>query len=268
MIRRRRRPIDPFWARELVELGALFLAAALAHLFSSLVEHQPFGPTALVVIGVAVIIGALIVRRWLARYRANHAVPRPRTPRGKARSGRAWRDYPSLWLIRTAVEDRPGRLAVLTGVLGALGCDIRTLQVHIGADGPVDEFLVHAPADISPERLVKALHGAGGREVKVLPAETHDLVDGITSALGLAGHLVDDPDTLPVALARLLAARVSVRPESDEPIDVVDGTTLRLAHQGGVLVLERPRMPFTTNEFARAKAMVDLSGYVRALQAG
>jgi hypothetical protein len=187
-------------------------------------------------------------------------IARSRTPRGKTSSGRAWRDYPSLWLIRTAVEDRPGQLAVLTGVLGELGCDIRTLQVHIGSDGPVDEFLVHAPADISPERLVKALQGVGGSEVRVLPAETHDLVDGITSALGLADHLVDDADTLPVALARLLAARVSVRPESDEPVDVVDGTTMRLSHQGGVIVLERPRMPFTTNEFARAKAMVDLAG--------
>ncbi|GAA0644586.1 hypothetical protein GCM10010174_79510 [Kutzneria viridogrisea] len=189
-------------------------------------------------------------------------------PRGKARSGRAWRHYPSLWLIRAAVEDRPGQLSVLTGVLGGLGCDIRALHVHTGQEGPVDEFLVHAPADISAESLVRALHGAGGREVRVLPAETHDLMDAATAAIGLAGDLVLDPDGLPGVLSRLLAARVSAHPAGAGPVDQVDGTRIRLCYRGGVLVLERPRMPFTGNEFARARAMVELTGQLREQRPG
>ncbi|HEU5352903.1 MAG TPA: hypothetical protein VFU65_00490 [Actinocrinis sp.] len=170
--------------------------------------------------------------------------------------------------MRTTVEDTPGRLAVLAGAFAAVGTNILALQVHPVADGVVDEFLVQAAVDVTPQRLGAAVAAAGGGHVHVEAADVTALADVPTRVLGLARRIVEGPDHLRRVLVELLGATdVMWRP--------CDAASARAGHsesgtdsiaiavskpQSGVMVVSRPRMPFTLVEFARAQAMADLAG--------
>jgi hypothetical protein len=252
--------------RELIELAALFVAAGLTDVFTDVLGHRTEGPSILIALGVVVAAVSL------ARHRPAR---RGRAAAGSARGASTFCDRVGftessgrLWLIRTTVEDTPGRLAVLAGAFAAAGANILTLQVHPVADAVVDEFLVRAAADVTPQRLGAAVAAVGGGHVHVEGADVTALADAPTRALSLARRLVESPDHLGRVLVELLgAADVTWHPCDDAAASAGHGESgtesIAIAvskPRPGVLVVSRPRMPFTLVEFARAQAMADLTG--------
>ncbi|GAA3735657.1 GNAT family N-acetyltransferase [Streptomyces tremellae] len=172
--------------------------------------------------------------------------------------------------MRATVEDKPGSLAQLCAALAKCRIDILTLQTHPLATGTVDEFLLRAPAALHAEGLLRTVRRGGGGEAWAERADAHDLVDAPARALALAACTALDPAELPLALRSLLG-RCSVRSvpaysltgapstETVPPEGVLDGTSMRLRDgTGGTLIAERPSLPFTPTEFARARALVAL----------
>ncbi|MEU3949229.1 GNAT family N-acetyltransferase [Streptomyces sp. NPDC029526] len=201
-----------------------------------------------------------LLRRGRAR-RHGHAPPEPDT--GGARPEGA------LWRMRTTVEDRPGSLAALCTALAGREVDILSLQTHPLGTATVDEFLLRAPAGLSGTELSSAVSAAGGTDTWVERADPHDLADVPTQVLALAARTALDAAELPLSLRQLLG-RCSIRslpaPRPGHPSaggtpaeDALEATVMRLrASDGGTVVVERPHLPFTPTEFARARALVDL----------
>ncbi|WP_425836638.1 GNAT family N-acetyltransferase [Streptomyces fractus] len=176
----------------------------------------------------------------------------------------------TLWRMRTTVRDEPGSLAALCTVLARERVDILSLQTHPLADGTVDEFLLRAPEELTSQELAGAVLGAGGADTWVERADAHDLVDAPTRILGLATRTALDAAELPLSLRQLLgrctikslpAKAVGARGgDGGAPVEGgFDDTVLRLrTPEGGVIEVERPYLPFTPTEFARARALVEL----------
>ncbi|MGI5119433.1 ACT domain-containing protein [Marinactinospora thermotolerans] len=246
----RRRP--GFLGRELLELGALLLAAGAAHTFVLALGHSDHGAAVLPALG-AVLIVIASGHRWWQHHRA------PAEPTASAAGGRE----EQLWRIRVGVTDVPGGLATLTAELARLGVDIRLVQVYPGYTDAVDEFLATAPPGIGPGELADAVVRAGGHDPVVRTADAHELSDTTSRTLALVSGLVTDPATLPSALADLSAAqKVELRPGPPEGMapDDVSGAVMCLpAPEGGVLVVRREGIPFTPVEFARCRALVDVA---------
>ncbi|MCG5215059.1 GNAT family N-acetyltransferase [Streptosporangium sp. KLBMP 9127] len=164
------------------------------------------------------------------------------------------------WRIRTTVDERPGRLASLATALAGLGGNVLGLNVHPDTDGTVDEFMADIPA--APDAVRKALEGAGGRRVQVVPATAHELTDEPTRALLLSARLRGTPWRLPELLAELLRAESGrwVYGSAVTEGDVPDPTllTVPVAHRRAVR-LRRPELPFTLSEAARAAAFIRLA---------
>ncbi|GAA4067339.1 GNAT family N-acetyltransferase [Actinomadura miaoliensis] len=163
--------------------------------------------------------------------------------------------------IRTEIEDRPGRLALLTAALARHGANILGLSVQVDTRGVVDEFVVSVPdgglADAAPERaLAEALGTAGGARTVVVPARPHELVDEPTRALALAARLRGEPQALPEVLAELLRAHEAswtTGPADDD--GAPDVLTVPIGRRRSVR-LRRFGLPFTATEAARADALV------------
>ncbi|MFJ3672599.1 GNAT family N-acetyltransferase [Streptomyces sp. NPDC090106] len=268
------RPVH-HWRRDVIELAALFTAVAVADAVANLIGHGPDGPELL--LGSAVALVATVgFHTWWAR-RHGHAPPvgdtgaRPpsaQEPAGQPEGTRSGES--ALWRMRTTVKDEPGSLAALCVALAAPRVDILSLQTHPLAEGTVDEFLLRAPADLSAAEITKAVAQAGGASTWIERADAHDLVDAPTRALGLAARTAQDAAELPLALRQLLG-RCTIRQlpagpprasrdSGDVPADgSLDDTVMRLrAPEGGVITVERPYLPFTPTEFARARALVEL----------
>jgi GNAT superfamily N-acetyltransferase len=249
------------WRRDAVELAAVFVAASIADLAGNLVAHGPEGPELLVVCGMA-LLSVVGFHAWWAR-RHSHSPPGTDTaepdPMGAAAADT------TLWRLRTTVRDAPGSLAALCGALASAQVDILTLQTHPLSDGAVDEFLVRAPASLPPQQLMRAVGSAGGRDTWLERADAHDLVDTPTRVLGLAARTALDSAELPLMLRQLLG-RCTIRshPAADgdqlPPAEgTLQGTVIRLQDpSGGTIIIERPYLPFTPTEFARARALVAL----------
>jgi GNAT superfamily N-acetyltransferase len=96
--------------------------------------------------------------------------------------------------------------------------------------------------------------------VFVTRAEAQGLADQPTRALGLAGRLVHDPDSLGEALVALLdAAQVSWRPEGTVVLHGYDEQRMTLTDPaGGFYEVLRPAPAFTPAEYARAQALVEV----------
>ncbi|MGA5581823.1 GNAT family N-acetyltransferase [Streptomyces thermodiastaticus] len=276
--RKHGRPVH-HWRRDLVELAALFTAVAVADGVANLIGHGPDGP-ALLLVSAVVLIATAAFHTWWAR-RHGHAPPAadtgaraavglrqagPRTaapagsreaPEGREEEGTAH----TLWRMRTTVQDQPGSLAALCTALAARQADILSLQTHPLAEGTVDEFLLRAPSGIEAAQLTEAVALAGGTDTWIERADVHDLVDAPTRVLNLAARTALDPAELPLALRQLLG-RCTIRslPAHKAPAEgSLEGTVLRLRQpDGGVISVERPYLPFTPTEFARARALVDL----------
>ncbi|GLW49937.1 hypothetical protein Stsp02_55980 [Streptomyces sp. NBRC 14336] len=264
------RPVH-HWRRDVIELAALFTAVAVADAVANLIGHGPDGPQ-LLLVSAAVLIATAAFHVWWAR-RHGHAPPADDTG---ARSA-AERTGPSevasgestLWRMRTTVKDAPGSLAALCTALAELRVDILSLQTHPLGDGTVDEFLLRAPGELAAAEITRAVSLAGGTSTWIERADTHDLVDAPTRVLGLATRTALDAAELPLALRQLLGrctirqlpgAPVAGRAPQGVPVEgVLEDTVMRLrAPEGGVITVERPYLPFTPTEFARARALVEL----------
>ncbi|MGD9485477.1 GNAT family N-acetyltransferase [Streptomyces sp. TRM70308] len=215
-------------------------------------------------------------RLWWSR-RRGHRTPSPdgggdtgtgTARRAAARTGNG-RDT-ALWRLRTTVPERPGALAVLCTSLARRRIDILALQTHPLGAATVDEFLLRAPAGVESGELSALAATGGGHDTWVERADAHDLVDGPTRTLALATRTALDTAELPLALRELLgrctirslpAASVHGTPTAQRvpPGGILEDTVLRLPDPaGGTIVVERPHLPFTPTEFARARALVAL----------
>ncbi|MFE5393720.1 GNAT family N-acetyltransferase [Streptomyces sp. NPDC056568] len=235
-----------------------------------LMENGPAVP-ALLVASVAALAATAGVRTWRSR-RHGHAPPpddtgaRPPSAPGTGSGDRATDS--ALWRMRTTVRDAPGSLARLCAALAGRRIDILSLQTHPLADGTVDEFLLRAPGGLTGSELSDLVSAAGGTETWTERADAHDLVDAPARILGLATRTALDTAELPLALRQLLGrctirslpAPFGGRPsEAVPPEGVLEDTVLRLrAPEGGTISVERPYLPFTPAEFARAQALVEL----------
>ncbi|MFJ1779540.1 GNAT family N-acetyltransferase [Streptomyces anulatus] len=277
------------WRRDLIELAALFTAVAVADAIANLIGHQPDGPYLLVASAVALVATAAFHTWWARRH--SHAPPSGEggsAPGGAdaaehgARAGAAGRaggsgagsiagaEETTLWRMRTTVRDAPGSLAALCVALAGLRVDILTLGTHPLAQGTVDEFLLRAPASLQAQELSREIAAAGGTSTWIERADAHDLVDIPTRVLSLATRTALDAAELPLALRQLLgrctihslpAVSVTGRPTGESaPVEgVLEETVMRLRDpSGGVISVERPYLPFTPTEFARARALVEL----------
>jgi len=168
----------------------------------------------------------------------------------------------ALWRIRATVEDKPGYLSVLTASLALRSVNILAVQVHTTEGGAVDDFLVDAPDTMSEQELQAAIARGRGRDAFVTRAEAQGLADQPTRALALAGRLVHDPDSLGEALVALLdAAEVRWRPEGTVVLHGFDEERMTLIDPaGGSYEVLRPAPAFTPAEYARAQALVEVSG--------
>ncbi|GAA0551799.1 GNAT family N-acetyltransferase [Paractinoplanes ferrugineus] len=168
----------------------------------------------------------------------------------------------ALWRIRATVDDRPGYLSVLTASLALRSVNILAVQVHTTEAGAIDDFLIDAPDALTEADLLGAIARGRGRNAFVARAEAEGLVDQPTRALALAGRLVHDHDALGEALVALLdATEVRWRPDSLPGRPGYDEARMTLADPaGGSYEVLRARPSFTPAEFARAQALVELSG--------
>ncbi|MET7643837.1 GNAT family N-acetyltransferase [Streptomyces sp. NPDC005426] len=265
------------WRRDLIELAALFTAVAVADAIANLIGHQPDGPYLLIASAVALTATAAFHTWWARRH--SHAPPPDAEAPAVADGRAAASDAPSpdaaaaetvLWRMRTTVRDAPGSLAALCTVLARHRIDILTLQTHPLAEGTVDELLLRAPAALPPAQLTRAVSEAGGSSTWIERADAHDLVDAPTRVLGLATRTALDAAELPLALRQLLgrctihslpAVSITGRATGETaPVEgVLEETVMRLRDpSGGVITVERPYLPFTPTEFARARALVEL----------
>ena len=287
------RPVH-HWRRDLVELAALFTAVAVADAVADLVGHGPDGPVLLAISALALIATAGFHTWWSRRH--GHAPPTSDTgarqaaesrqagPTGSSESesesesgseqGSAAPEpvagVAALWRMRTTVQDAPGSLAALCTALAGCEVDILSLQTHPLAEGTVDEFLLRAPGGVAASEITRAVSLAGGSGTWIERADAHDLVDAPTRVLGLATRTALDAAELPLALRQLLGrctirslpaavAGKGRRPESVPVEGALEDTIMRLrAPEGGVITVERPYLPFTPTEFARARALVEL----------
>ncbi|MFF8289184.1 GNAT family N-acetyltransferase [Streptomyces sp. NPDC016309] len=261
------------WRRDLVELAALFTAVAVADAVANTIVHGPHGPHLLAVSAV-LLVATAVFHTWWAR-RHSHAPPAPSDTGGGPAAAAAEREAAAgtvLWRMRTTVRDEPGSLAALCTALARLRVDILTLQTHPLADGTVDEFLLRAPAPLQAAALAREVAAAGGTGTWTERADAHDLVDTPARVLGLATRTALDAAELPLALRQLLgrctihslpAVSPTGRPTgATAPVEGAlerGDTVMRLRDpHGGALTIERPYLPFTPTEFARARALVEL----------
>ncbi|WP_431040717.1 GNAT family N-acetyltransferase [Streptomyces sp. P1-3] len=255
------------WRHDLVELAALFTAVAVADAVANTIAHGPEGPELLLLSAVTLLATAGFHTWWSRRHR--HAPPVPTSDTGA--TARAADSGSALWRMRTTVRDEPGSLAALCAAFAQERVDILTLQTHPLAEGTVDEFLLRVPASLQPAELTRAVADAGGSGTWLERADPHDLVDAPTRVLNLATRTALDAAELPLALRQLLgrctirsrpAKDVTGRPPADgiPPVEgVLEETVMRLRDpSGGVISIERPYLPFTPTEFARARALVEL----------
>ncbi|MFF3414529.1 GNAT family N-acetyltransferase [Streptomyces sp. NPDC002698] len=276
------RPVH-HWRRDLVELAALFTAVAVADGVANLIGHGPDGP-ALLVISAVLLAATAGFHTWWAR-RHGHAPPTSDTgarPPSDGRTGVLSEEDAAtsaplpaagatvLLRMRTTVQDAPGSLAALCTALAQRQVDILSLQTHPLADGTVDEFLLRAPAELATSEITRSVAQAGGTSTWIERADAHDLVDAPTRVLGLATRTALDASELPLALRQLLGrctirslpatSPVSGRATPGAPVEgALEDTVMRLrAPEGGVITVERPYLPFTPTEFARARALVEL----------
>lgn len=280
------RPVH-HWRRDVIELAALFTAVAVADAVANLIGHGPDGP-ALLLISAMILVATAGFHTWWARHHG-HAPPADHTgarsiadvrragpSEQRERNGESGATPEAvagatvLWRMRTTVKDAPGSLAALCTVLAQRQVDILSLQTHPLAEGTVDEFLLRAPSELAASEITRAVAQAGGTGSWIERADAHDLVDAPTRVLGLATRTALDAAELPLALRQLLGRCTirslpakspgSGREEDGTPVEgALEDTVMRLrAPEGGVITVERPYLPFTPTEFARARALVEL----------
>ena len=167
-------------SRDVIELGALFLATGVADFLVTELGHGSHGLEILAVFGAVLILtGGAMRRARLGRRQGLLA----RAPRERPPPSVADQDAGDgvLWRIRTTVTDTPGRLAALCTGLATLDVNILAVHVHPHArpmhDAVVDEFLVMAPGDLGEAQIAAAIGERGGIGTEVWPFDGADLID-------------------------------------------------------------------------------------------
>ncbi|MEE1930722.1 GNAT family N-acetyltransferase [Streptomyces sp. TRM 70351] len=257
------------WRRDLVELAAVFTAVTVADTLAKTTVNSPQGPV-LLLGSAAVLLTTAGVNAWWTQRRRHGPPPDtgPATAPGP-RTGQEGTTDTVLWRMRTTVRDEPGALAALCTALAVRRVDILALQTHPLGGATVDEFLLRAPLELEPRRLTALAAQGGGTNTWLERADAHDLVDAPARILSLATRTALDTAELPLALRELLgrctirsvpaAPASGTRDEPAGPEGVLEETVLRLPDPaGGTLVVQRPHLPFTPTEFARARALVEL----------
>ncbi|MDE3723507.1 amino acid-binding protein [Nocardiopsis sp. N85] len=253
-----------FLGREALDMGVLLLAAGAAHMVVLSLGHSDGGVRALIAVGVLLIVVS-ILHRW-HRHRRSATPPRP--PIASHRPiVPADPTGDRLWSVRVTVADVPGGLAALTAGFAVLGIDIRLMHVHPAGTDAVDEFFVSAPVHVGAHALHAVVREAGGRDAIVRTADPHELSDTTSRTLALVGALVGGNTTLENSLISLATA---------ERVDAVDGPPPGLGREdlagavmtlsapdGRVLVVRRSGVPFTSVEFARCRALVQVAATLR-----
>ncbi|WP_433383742.1 ACT domain-containing protein [Actinoplanes sp. CA-142083] len=236
-------------AADLIDVAAVFFAVGTAHLFVTLLGEHAHGAAMLTASGAILVAGAVLRKRWARRRRAT--VPRRHAalPDLLAIPARER----TLMRLRTALPDRPGTLAALSGRLADRGINILAIQIHPAEHGAVDELLVAVPRELTPDDLLATVAAGGGELTEVIPADAHDLVDPATRALTIARHAVAGRTTLDEAVHRLLDADLTATP----PPPGVHAATLHAA-SGEPHFLTRTRPAFTPTEVSRAQSLIDL----------
>ncbi|MBR7829535.1 hypothetical protein KDK95_24735 [Actinospica sp. MGRD01-02] len=258
--------------RHLVELASLLATAGLADAFADVFGLKRHGSTALIALGVALVVGTVGHHIWLRR--RDHAPPALSTeievsPTGVTTASPADGGSTSVfWRVRAEIDNTPGRLAVLAGALTAAGANIHALEVHPAPDGVIDQFLIEASEDTSAERLCAAVNAVGGRYAHAVPTDVLALLDGPTHALELAARLVREPGSFAAVFTEMLdagsltidAAGPAATHTANAADAWIDGTTLTLRTAAGTtLTATRPGMPFTATELSRARTLLELS---------
>jgi hypothetical protein len=242
------------WAAEVIELGAVFFAVGLAHLFVSMVGQHVDGPGMLIVSGIA-LVGAMVLHRWWGTRRNT---PTAATPT-RAVAMQDLLSVPAgernLLRLHTTLLDRPGSLAALSGQLARLDVNILAIQVHPDADSAVDDLLVAAPRAVTSQQVIAAVEAGGGTRTRAGHADAHDLVDPATRALSLTARVLREPSMLhPVLLSLLSADAIAVESGRFDPT-----TTAQLCDADGQpLYVSRPGLAFTPTELSRAQALINV----------
>ena len=191
--------------------------------------------------------------------------------RTRDRSATAIAGETVLWRMRTTVRDEPGSLAALCAALAGQRVDILSLQTHPLAEGTVDEFLLRAPAQVAAADVTRAVVG---RQAAPGPGSSGPTpTTWWTRPPGYWAWPRAPPWTRPnshwrcgscwggARSGRCPPGRCAViaRTKAAPVEGALEDTVMRLrAPEGGVITVERPYLPFTPTEFARARALVEL----------
>lgn len=119
------------------------------------------------------------------------------------------------YLLRVTLTDRPGSLGLLAVQLGAVGADIRSLEVVERGDGyAVDDIVVELPTGALPDTLITASEKVDGVHVDSLrpfvdKLDIHqelELIDAVAGARGDRLQVLADlaPRTLNVSWAMVV----------------------------------------------------------------
>jgi hypothetical protein len=174
------------------------------------------------------------------------------------RNRNSLREAPSVWRVRTVLDDEPGSLEHLTRSLFRVGVNILDIQVHPAEGIVLDELVVSAPEKVTSRDLASAIQTGGGRDSRIWPTTALALADPATRALSLALRVAADPEELPLATAELLRARVLTPGQPTPELD--GGTVLKIpTSRTGAHVFLRPGEPFTRAEIARANRLAELA---------
>lgn len=166
------------------------------------------------------------------------------------------------WRVRLDIPERPGTLARLVRILGAL----YAYTVGVGLIGSKDGYRTVDAAIVAPkgvtEDVLRAAVQSVGRDVHIGPGSKEDAEDLPTRVLDSAIAMVSRPELAPLAAAKLVEAT------SVEVTDATEGEdetpyVLRLQWTPEQhVVLRRDWAPFAEAERTRVSAFLRLSAAI------
>lgn len=166
------------------------------------------------------------------------------------------------WRVRVDIPERPGQLARLVRLLGALYSYTVGVGMGGGSDGyrTIDAALV-APHGVT-EEVLRAAVASVGRNVYVGPGSPEDAEDLPTRVLDGATAMVSRPELAPLAAAKLVeASSVEVTDATEGEDDSPDILRLQWTPDQHV-VLQRSWAPFSETDRSRASAFLRLSSAI------
>lgn len=168
------------------------------------------------------------------------------------------------WRVRLDIPNKPGSLARLVRMLGAL----HAFTVAVGVVGDADGYRTIDAALIAPhgvtEDVLRAAALAVGRNVHVGHGSSQDAEDLPTRVLDAATSMVARPDLAPLAAGELVEAdAVEITEATEGEDDSPDVLRLQWTPEQHV-VLQRSWAPFADAERGRASAFLRLSSAIAA----